>query len=694
MINQNLTNKNPTNQNLLLQKSSLPFGCFPFNLLKHDDYLPALDEAIARAKANIARLLDDAETPSFKNTVLALETADEAVSHVATIFFNMLGTNTDSKMQELAREFSPKLSNFSSDLALDPKLFNRVKSVWSRRDELKLQGEDWMLTDRKYKSFVRNGALLNEADKEKLREIDQELSKLTPEFSDNVLKATNAFQLFIQDEKELDGLPASAMEAYKEAATAAGRPNEWLVTLHAPSYVPFMTYASKRALREKLWKAYGARAFTENQPLIKSIVSLRDRRAKLLGFKSHAAFVLEERMAGKPETVMGFLERLLDKVMPAARRDLNAVKALKKQVTGDESFEAWDYTYWSEKLKATLHDFDEEELRPYFKLENVIDGVFEHGRRLYGIDFKLRTDIPTFHEDVRTYEVRDIKTSQFVGLFYADFFPRESKRGGAWMTTYLDQGYNEVFGDPKDGKIVRPHVGIVCNFTKPTATAPSLLTLDEVKTLFHEFGHALHGLLSQCKYTSLGGTHVYWDFVELPSQIMENWVSESESLSLFAKHYQTGEVLPSRLIEKIKKTAQFQSGYFALRQLNFGLLDMAWHSADPANIGDVVEFEKKVTERTSLFAPTPGVGHSMGFTHIFAGGYSAGYYSYKWAEVLDADAFEYFKEKGLFNADVASKFKEFVLSKGGSELPMDLYKKFRGREPDPDALLRRDGLLS
>ncbi len=689
MANADLSN------NPLLTLSTLPFGAFPFDKVEKKHYRPALDEGIRIANAAFDKIRKDTSKPNFENTILAIETAPEVVNHVGKIFFNLVGTNSDEEMQAITKEISPILASFSSDLLLDDAIFKRVKAVWDSRAELGLKGEELRLTEKTYRDFARNGALLDAAKKQKLRDLDQTLSTLSPEFSDNVLKATNDFKLVIDDKAELDGLPDSAVEAYAEAAKEAGLSGKWLVTLQAPSFMPMMTYSTKRRLREKLWKAYNARAIEENPKVLQKIVQLRHERAKLLGYDTHAAFVLEERMASKPQTVTNFLSRILEKAMPAAKRDLADVRKLKKEVTGDDSFEPWDYGFWSEKLKMRLHDFDEEALRPYFQLENVIDGVFEHAKRLYGVSFKPISGIPTHHQDVKTFEVVDDADGRHIGLFYADFFPRASKRSGAWMTSFREQGYYAWTPSAKGsaGAVERPHVAIVCNFTKPTSTTPSLLTLDEVKTLFHEFGHALHGLLSDCKYVSLGGTNVYWDFVELPSQIMENWVGERESLAVFAKHYKTGAIIPEELTEKIRKSSQFQAGYFAMRQINFASLDMAWHSTDPASISDATSFEKSVTAPTSLFAPVEGTNASAAFSHIFAGGYSAGYYSYKWAEVLDADAFEFFKEKGLFDKTVAAKFRKYVLAAGSSEDPMELYKKFRGREPDPDALLRRDGLI-
>lgn len=673
----------------LLEASNLKFGAFPFDRLETKHFKPALTEAMRLAKAELETIRTAKDTPTFANTILKIETAPEVVNRVSSIFFNLLGTNSDEELQALARELSPELASFASDLLLDDAIFARVKAVWDSRDALKLAGEELRLTDKTYKDFARNGALLPADKKAKLRALDQELSKLSPEFSDNVLKATNDYQLILKSKADLDGLPASTIDSLREAAEGKGLKGQWLVTLHGPDYVAFMTYSNRRDLRETLWRAAGSRAINENPKVIERIVGLRHERAVLLGYPSHAEFVLEERMASTPKVVTSFLETLLAKAMPAARRDLEEVRKHKEEATKDATFHPWDYTYWSERLKMKLHNLDEEQLRPYFKLENVIDGVFEHARRLYGVTFKPVEGIPVHHPEVKTFEVLEESNGKHVGLFYADFFPRESKRSGAWMTSFRDQGYYQSSG----GKVERPHVAIVCNFTKPTATAPSLLTLDEVKTLFHEFGHALHGLLSDCKYVSLSGTNVYWDFVELPSQIMENWVTERESLALFAKHYQTGQVMPVDLSEKIRKSAQFQAGYSTLRQLNFALLDIAWHTTDPKLIKDVMQFENETTARTSLFPKFAGTNSSVSFSHIFAGGYSAGYYSYKWAEVLDADAFEYFKEKGLFDREVAKKFRENVLAKGGTEDPMELYKRFRGREPDPDALLRREGLI-
>ncbi len=658
--------------------------------------MPALDAGIKEAVEVLNKMKTSPDTPTFENTMLPLETGGETVNRVSIIFSNLLGAESDDELQTMAKDFSPKIAAFASDILLDAQIFARIKTLWDKRATAGFTPEQHRLNEKTYKDFVRNGALLDEAKKTRVREIDQELARIGVEFSDNVLKYTQEYQLVLTSKDDVAGLPDSAVEAAAQAAKEAGHEGKWLVTLQGPSYIPFLTYADRADLREQIWRVYNARALGgkyDNRELTKQIAKLRFERANILGFKTHADFVLEERMAEQADKVVAFLERLIEKSRPAAERDIQALAALKKEVltkNGDpragESFQPWDYPYWCEKLKMRDYNFDEEVLRPYFKLENVVNGAFEHARRLFGIVFKPISGVPTYHADVKTYEVIEESSGRHIGLFFGDFFPRKGKRSGAWMTSFREQGL-------QGGQIERPHTSIVCNFTKPTATKPSLLSINEVRTLFHEFGHALHGLLSDVTYVSLGGTNVYWDFVELPSQIMENWTLEKDALDLFAQHYETGEPIPAELTKKIQETARFQAGYASLRQLNFGLIDMAWHAADPGKIGDLETFEKQVTKRTSILPQPEGATISTSFTHIFAGGYSAGYYSYKWAEVLDADAFEYFREEGLFDKEVARKFREFILSKGGTEHPMELYKKFRGREPDPEALLRRDGLV-
>lgn len=674
-------------QNPLLQASTLQEGAVPFDQIQVDHYLPALQEAITAAKASIEKIKQQKDI-SFTNTIVALEQASEKVDHISGVYFNLFSAEANEAHQALAQEISPLLSAYASDVALDEVLFQKIKFVYDHRTELNLQNEELRLTEKIYSDFSRNGATLPADKKQQLRELDQQLSVLSPQFSENVLKATNAFELWLEDEKDLAGLPEGVREAAAQAAEQKGQKGKWLFNLQAPSYIPFLTYSDRSELREKIWRAASSKSFGgafDNQKIIQSIVTLKAQRAQLLGYKNYAEYVLEERMAQNSETVFGFLRNLLEPSKLAAQKDLQEVKEFRKSLDGVNEVKPWDFAYYSEKLKEQKYAFNEEELRPYFKLENVIEGVFEHSRRLFGLTYKPVTHLPVYHADVKVYEVHT-ETGDYVGLFYMDFFPRETKKGGAWMTSYREQGL-------WSGKLLRPHVSIVCNFTKPTPTKPSLLSYDEVRTLFHEFGHALHGLLSQCRYRSLGGTNVYWDFVELPSQIMENWTEEKESLDLFARHYETGETIPAELVAKIKKAAQFQAGWMSLRQISFGWLDMKWYTTDPALIGSVDDFETTATEAIRLLPKESGTNMSCSFSHIFGGGYAAGYYSYKWAEVLDADAFEYFKEKGLYNKEVAGKFQSSILSRGGTAHPMELYKEFRGREPDPKSLLKRSGLV-
>lgn len=674
--------------NPLLQPLTLKDQALPFQEIKVEHYMPAIQEAIVEAKKNIESIKAQKEI-SFENTIVALEQASEKVDRISNLYFNLFSAEANDLHQALAQQISPILSAFASDISLDEAIFQKIKFVYENRNKLNLKNEDLKLTEKTFKDFSRNGALLDATKKQELRSLDQELSVLSPQFSENVLKATNTFELWIENESDLEGLPEGAREAAAQSAEQKNRKGQWLFNLQAPSLIPFITYSAKRNLREKLWRASSSKSFggeLDNQNIIKKIVTLKNKRAKLLGYKDYAEYVLEERMAKNSETVFDFLKNLLEPSKKAAEKDLMEVRTFRKQLEGTDEIKPWDFAYYSEKLKEQKYAFNEEDLRPYFKLENVIDGVFEHARKLFGLSFKLTTALPTYHPDVKTYEVYDGKNNGYVGLFYMDFFPRETKKGGAWMTNYREQGLwsNEVR---------RPHVSIVCNFTKPTPTKPSLLSYDEVRTLFHEFGHALHGLLSQCRYRSLAGTNVYWDFVELPSQIMENWTEEKEGLDLFARHYLTNELIPAEMVEKIKKASLFQSGWSSLRQVSLAMLDMKWYTTDPTLITDVDKFETEATEATRLLPKENGTNMSCSFGHIFGGGYAAGYYSYKWAEVLDADAFEYFKEKGLYNTEVATKFKNSILSRGGTAHPMDLYKEFRGREPDPKSLLKRSGLI-
>lgn len=662
----------------------------PFGEVKNTDFPPAFDEAIALARTRLEAIARDPAPASFANTIEAIEFHKEELEKVSLLFFNLVGANTNDELQAYAKEVSPKLAEFANDLLLNARIFARVKDVFDRRDSLGLDPEQLQLLDKTYKAFRRNGALLSETEKEKLREIDRQLARLTQEFSDNVLKATNEFLLFVDDEKAIKDLPKGTLEDAKNTAREKGRPEAWAFTLHAPSYGPFLQFCTREDLRREIWLAVmskGMKPPHDNRENARRLAQLRYERARLLGYENHAHFVLEERMAGSPKKVREFLDELLAHSRPAAERDFRELRDAKKRDAGTDALHPWDVAFYTERLQREKFQLSDEELRPYFALENVVQGVFEHARRLYGLTFKERKDIPVYHADVKAYEVIDETSGRFMAYFYADFFPRASKRGGAWMTNYLEQG-------TWNGRLCRPHVSIVCNFTKPTSTQPSLLTHGEVKTLFHEFGHALHSILSDCRYASIAGTNVYWDFVELPSQVMENWAYEPEALALFARHFQTRAPMPKELIDKLNLASTFMAGWLSLRQLAFGFLDMAWHAQDPSDAQEIESFERSHVERALFFPPVAGTALSTSFTHIFSGGYSAGYYSYKWAEVLDADAFEYFKEKGIFSRDVANAFRKNVLSRGGSEHPMDLYKRFRGREPDPKALLRRDGLIA
>ncbi|MEM7486131.1 MAG: M3 family metallopeptidase [Bacteroidota bacterium] len=665
-----------------------PFDQAPFEQLKNEHFKPAFLQAIEDAKKEIDEIVKNPDSPTFENTLETLDFSGRQLDRVSSVFFNLNSAETNDEIQKIAQEVSPLLSEFSNDITLNEELFKRIKSVYEKRSELDLSVEQHTLLEKRYKSFSRNGANLKDADKKRLREIDTELSKLKLKFGENVLAETNKFDLLLTDENDLSGLPSGAKEAATQLAKSKNKEG-WLITLDYPSYIPFMKYADNRELRKKLSLAFGSKGFhddaLDNQQNVLKIAKLRHERANLLGYQTHAHFVLEERMAETPEKVHEFLTELLEKAKPAAEKEFAALKDFAKELDGISQLEKWDSAYYSEKLKQKLFSLDDEKLKPYFKLENVIDGVFKVAGKLFDLNFTEVSGIEKYHEDVKTYEVYD-SSKNLVSLFYADFHPRPGKRGGAWMTSYKPQ-YT------LDGKNSRPHISNVCNFTKPTDTKPSLLTFNEVTTLFHEFGHALHGMLANTTYPSLSGTSVYWDFVELPSQVLENWCYEKEALELFAFHYETGELIPMDLVKKIKESATFQEGMATLRQLSFGLLDMAWHGTDPSNIKNVKEYESNAFEGTNLFPDTPQTCMSTAFSHIFQGGYSSGYYSYKWAEVLDADAFAYFKENGIFNKNIANKFKEHVLSKGGTENPMTLYKRFRGAEPKIESLLERAGLL-
>ncbi|WP_029596613.1 M3 family metallopeptidase [Flavobacterium sp. ACAM 123] len=660
----------------------------PFSKIKNEDYLPAFIEGIALAKAEIDSIVQNEEAPTFINTIEALDFSGYTLDRLSSIFFNLNSAETNDEIQKIAQEVSPLLSDFGNDIRLNTELFAKVKAVHEQKATLNLNTEQTTLLNEKYKSFSRNGANLEEDKKIKLREIDKELSKTSLQFGENVLAETRAFQLHLTDEKELSGLPEGTIEAARSLAKSEEKEG-WIFTLDHPSYIPFVTYADNRELRKKMAIAFGAKGFQnnglDNQQNVFKIAKLRFDRAQLLGYASHADFVLEERMAESPEKVKTFSKDLLEKAKPAALKEFAELTAFAKKLDGIEQLEKWDGAYYSEKLKQELFNLDDEKLKPYFQLEKVLNGAFTVAQKLYGITFEESFEIDKYNDEVTTYEVKD-SDGKLVSIFYADFFPRKGKRNGAWMTSYKSQFVKDEINE-------RPHISIVCNFTKPTETKPSLLTFNEVTTLFHEFGHALHGMLANTRYPSLSGTSVYWDFVELPSQIMENWCYEPEALALFAYHYKTNEMIPIELVQKIKESANFQEGMVTMRQLSFGILDMGWHAQDPSNIKDIKAFETAQFAETQLFPDVKENVMSTAFSHIFQGGYSAGYYSYKWAEVLDADAFEFFQEKGIFSKEVAAKFKDNILSKGGTEHPMLLYKRFRGHEPSPDALLKRAGLL-
>ena len=668
----------------------LDFNTAPFSKITHKDFKPAIKEAIDISREEIEKITSNSAPPDFQNTTEALDFSGQKLGRITSILFNLNAAETSKDIQEVAKDISPWLSEFKNDIMLNSDLFRRVKSVFDQRTSLSLSPEQCMLLQNQYRGFARNGANLNPIEKEKIRKIDAQLSKLSLEFGEHVLADGNAFEMHITNKNDLSGLPKSARDAARLLAKNKEK-DGWIFTLDYPSYIPFMTYADNRELRKKMAIAFGKKGFqsneNNNEKIVLEIVGLRHQRACLLGYETHAHFILEERMAETPNKVLSFSKDLLKKATPAAKKEFSSLQEYAKKLDGIDQLQKWDSAYYSEKLKKELFNLDQELLKPYFQLENVIEGAFKIANKLYGLNFKEVDNIDTYHEEVKTYLVQNSKGDE-ISILYADFHPRKGKRNGAWMTSYRPQQI-------QNGKNQRPHISIVCNFTKPTESQPSLLTFNEVTTLFHEFGHALHGMLANTTYNSLSGTSVSWDFVELPSQIFENWCYEKEALELFATHYKTGELIPMELIHKIKKSASFHEGMQTLRQLSFGLLDMAWHSTtSPENIGSVKEFETAIFSETQLYPSVAENCMSTSFSHIFQGGYSAGYYSYKWAEVLDADAFEYFKEKGIFDHEVASKFKKHILSKGGTEKPMDLYKRFRGKEPTVDALLKRAGLSS
>ena len=674
-------------ENPLLKESSAPFGAPEFDKIKNEHYLPAFEAGIAEAKAEIDAIVANQEEPTFENTIEAMEVSGQTLNNVAGIFFNLMEANTNDEMQQIAEQVSPMLTEYSMYVSLNADLFQRVKAVYEKKDELGLAPDQMKLLEDNYKGFVRGGANLSDEEKELYSKWSEELSLITLQFSKNVLAATNAYVLNITDSTQLGGLPEFVKTMAAETAAEKGL-DGWAFTLDAPSYSPFLKYSTERDLRKQIWTAYNTRAIggeNDNTEIVKKIVDLRIKIANILGYETYADYALEERMAKNKLTVNEFIKNLLEPSMEFAKKDVADVYAFaKKNGFEDSQLQSWDFSYWSEKYQQAEYSLSAEELKPYFQLESCIDAVFGLATRLYGISFKELDNVPVYHPDVKVYEVNDAD-GRHLALFYADFFPRASKRGGAWMTEFRGQSI-------RNGVEYRPFISTVMNFTKPTADAPALITHDELVTFLHEFGHALHGIFAEGRYGSLTGTNVSRDFVELPSQIMENWAFEPEYLNSFAKHYQTGEPIPAELIEKVVAAKNYLAGYAQVRQLHFGYLDMAWHSLTELPADSAVEFEQKVLAPYAVMPAVEGVAFSTSFSHIFSGGYSAGYYSYKWAEVLEADAFSLFKEKGIFNTEVSNSFRKNILSMGGSEDEAVLYRNFRGHDPQPEALMEKLGL--
>lgn len=676
------------NTNPLLQKFSTPHQTAPFDKIAEEDFMPAFEKALKDGRDDIKAIINNTEEPDFNNTIEAMEKSGKLLDRISSIFFNLNLAETNEKIQSIAREVSPLLSDYSNDIWLNEKLFARVKKVYEQNKEnSQLNPEQKKLLDDTFKAFARRGALLSGEDKERYREISSQLSQLSLQFGENVLAETNDFKLHITNKEDLAGIPEDVLDA---AAQRAKKENKegWIFTLQIPSYLPFMKYADNRELREKMFRAYTSRGNKgnerDNNEIIRKTVALRLERSKLLGFNNHAEYVLTERMAKSPDKVNNFLNELLDAALPFAQKDVKDVEAFAKEQGFSGTLQRWDFAYYSEKLKTESFNISDEMTKPYFQLEKVKEGIFDLTNQLYGLKFKRNKEIPVYHEEVEAYEVFDGDGS-FLAVLYLDFFPRNGKQGGAWMTSYLEQ-------HKENGEDIRPHISVVTNFTRPTSTKPSLLTYNEVTTFLHEFGHALHGMLSEVTYESMAGTSVYRDFVELPSQIMENWAQQKEWLQKVAKHYKTGEAIPAELVDKIIAAGNFQSGYGTVRQLSFGMNDMAWHTISEPISKEVCEFEKDAMNPTELFPDVEGSCMSTAFGHIFDGGYAAGYYGYKWAEVLDADAFDLFKKNGIFDKETAQKFRDNILSKGGTKDPMELYVSFRGQEPSIEPLLERSGL--
>ncbi|MBC8357851.1 MAG: M3 family metallopeptidase [Candidatus Aminicenantes bacterium] len=674
--------------NPLLSEFKTTFQVPPFDKIMEEHYLPAFKEGIEQQKKEIDEIINNTEIPNFKNTIEALESTGALLRRVSNVFYVLNGTETNDHMQEIAKEIAPLLSKHRDDIRLNEKLFKRIKAVYVQRDKSDFTVEQKTLLEKYYKDFVRGGANLDMEKKVRLREINKELSLLTLKFGENILKENNRFELVIEKKDDLAGLPEAVIKGAAEAASKRRYEGKWVFTLHKPSMIPFLQYSEKRELREKIFKAYINRGNNndelDNKAILARIAAFRVEKAYLLGYKTHAHFVLEQNMAEKPENVYSFLNRLWNPALEMAKKEAKELQEMIRKEGKDFKLQSWDWWYYTEKLKKAKYDLDEEMLRPYFKLENVIQGAFYVANKLYGIQFVERTDIPKYHEVVKVFEVKEADGSH-IGILYTDYFPRASKRGGAWMNSFRKQS-------KLGGKEVHPVITNNGNFSKPTGNKPALISSEEVKTLFHEFGHALHGLLSNCTYNRLSGTSVPRDFVELPSQIMENWALEPDVLKIYAKHYETGEVIPQVLINKLKKAGLFNQGFASVEYLAASFLDMDWHTLTEAKELDPGEFETKSLSKIGLIPEIIVRYRSPYFNHIFSGGYSSGYYSYIWAEVLDADAFEAFKETSLFDQKTAQAFRKNILERGGTEDPMTLYKSFRGAEPKVESLLKRRGL--
>lgn len=680
-------NENTTNP-FLVKNYNTPHNTLPFNLIGIEHYEPAIEEGIKEEMDEINRIIENTEKPDFENTIAALDKSGETLEKVTNMLGNMLNAESTDELQELAQKVMPRLTEHSNNISLNEKLFERIKAVKDNAENENLNGEQKMLVDKYYKSFVRNGALLDEKQKEQYRQLTEQLSLLTLTFEQNSLKDKNDFMLHITDSSQIEGLPEGLI-SMAAANASANNMEGWLFTLDAPCYVPFMKYCRNRELRKEMYMGYNTVSNRDNiynnSEIVRHIANLRIEVANLLGYKTYADYVLDNRMAENSSNVYNLLNKLKDSYMPVAEKETETIAALASERDGITDLMPWDWSYYSEILRKEKYDFDEEKLREYFELDKVIEGVFGLATRLYGITFRESTEIPVYHKDVRSFEVFD-ENGEYLAVLYTDFYPRPTKQSGAWMTEFKGQWM-------ENGKDSRPHVSLVMNFNPPTDGKPALLNHSELNTFLHEFGHALHGMLSKVTYRSLSGTSVYRDFVELPSQIMENFAVEKDFLNTFARHYITGEVMPESEIAKIKAAENFNAGYACIRQVSFGLLDMAWHTLTEDFTGNVEEFEKEAFKPVSLMPQIAGTCMSTQFGHIFSGGYAAGYYGYKWAEVLDADAFSVFKENGIFDKATAASFRNNILSKGGSEHPMDLYIRFRGKKPTIDALLKRNGII-